>query len=158
MTVKAFKFAGQREKLCVSGIFFQFPQSGHPFKRFFQANVSAFNRLGDELGDHILFGDRYIQYASYIRDRPFCPKSSEGDYPPYLVRAVFLGDILKHLVPAFLGEVNVKIRHGDPFRIQEAFKKQVVFEGIDVGDTQSISDNGTGSGAPARPDGNIVIP
>ena len=47
--------------------------------------------------------------------------------------------------PAVHNEINIKIGHGDPFRVSKAFKEQLVFQGIKVGDAEQIPDQAAGN-------------
>ncbi len=53
---------------------------------------------------------------------------------------------------AFIIKVDIDIRHGNPLRVQEPLKQQVVLDRVDVGDREAVGHAGAGSRTPARPD------
>ena len=54
-------------------------------------------------------------------------------------------------------EVHVKVRHGHPFRVEEALKQQVVLHGVDVGDEQRVGHQRAGAGTTPRPHRHAVV-
>ncbi len=60
-------------------------------------------------------------------------------------------DIVEHTFPAFVIKVNVDIRHGYPFRIQETLKKKVVFYRVNIGDPGTKSNSRACSRASSGP-------
>ena len=57
----------------------------------------------------------------------------------------------------FLAEVDVKVGHRHPFRVEEAFEQQRVAQGIQIGDAERKGDQRPGPGAAPRPDRHIVV-
>ena len=129
MSVQALKFPGQREKLRVFGVLFQFPQFRFGGKGFFQR---CFGVLGDVFGDHIRFGDTDAQSPGHVFDHRLCLQGSKGDDLPYPLGAVFSRNVFDHVGAALVGKVNVKVGHGDPVRVEKTLKKEPVFEGINI--------------------------
>ena len=58
---------------------------------------------------------------------------------------------------AALAEVHVDIGHAHPFDVQEALEKQVVGQGVQVGDAQRIGDQGAGRRTAPRPHRDAVV-
>ena len=56
-------------------------------------------------------------------------------------------------VAFFHAEVDVKVGHGDTFRVEETFEQQVEFQRIEVGDFQCVRHQRAGTGTTAGPTG-----
>jgi hypothetical protein len=63
---------------------------------------------------------------------------------------VALEDIVDDFVPVLPAEVQVEVRRRGAVGVEEAFKVQVQFHGIDVGDLQAIGHDGISSATPAH--------
>ena len=59
----------------------------------------------------------------------------------HLICAIFLDNVIDHLPPTFVVEININIWHGDSIWIQKTLKKQVVFNGINIRYFGSISNH-----------------
>ena len=55
-------------------------------------------------------------------------------------------------------EIDVDVRHGDPFRVEESFEQQPVLQGIDISDLQAVGDQASRCRAPAGTDRDLVLP
>ena len=55
--------------------------------------------------------------------------------------AVFLSYVIDYFPSARITEIDVEIGERNPVRIQKPFEKQIVFEWIDVSDTEGIGHN-----------------
>ena len=82
---------------------------------------------------------------------------AKGDDLGNRVMPVALGDVLDHTIASIHAEVDVKIRHGHAFGIQEALKQQIVGDGIEVSDAQGIGHQRSCTGAAPRPHRNPVV-
>ncbi len=67
-----------------------------------------------------------------------------------MVLAVLPGHVVDDLLPPPDAEVDVDIRHGHTFGIQEAFKNEVVLDGVHIGDAQAVGHHGPGPGTAPR--------
>ena len=67
-----------------------------------------------------------------------------------VVLSVLLRDELEHLTASRVVKVDINIGHRDAVGVEEAFKQEVIFKRIDVGDAERISDGGTGGRATSR--------
>ncbi|MNF08128.1 hypothetical protein D3C80_2084630 [compost metagenome] len=56
-----------------------------------------------------------------------------------MLPAVFLDHISDNLITALIAEVDINIRHRNPFRIKKTLKEQVIFQRIHIGNPQGIS-------------------
>ena len=90
------------------------------------------------LGDFVHFVERDVHYPAYITQRRFGSHGAISDNLSYLIAAVFLDDVVEHLLTAFVVKVDIDIRHRDPLRVEEALEKQVVLDGVHVGDADAV--------------------
>ena len=51
---------------------------------------------------------------------------------------ILLTDVINDLLPPFIAEINVNIRHGYPLRIEEALKQKVVTNRVNIRDMQAV--------------------
>jgi len=68
-----------------------------------------------------------------------------------LVRAIFLLNIRDHFVAAVLTEIDIKVRHGDTFGIQEPFEQQIIAQRVQIRDGQRPGNDRPRPGPTARP-------
>ncbi len=68
---------------------------------------------------------------------------------PGAMAAIFLVDVLNHLLAALMLEIDVDIRRFVARSTDEAFEQQIHLDGIDGGDLQAIADGGVGGRAAA---------
>ena len=61
-----------------------------------------------------------------------------------------------HFVPPFHAKVYVEVRHRDALRIQKALEQQVIFQRVEVSDTQCVGDQGPTARPPPRPHRYVV--
>ena len=64
--------------------------------------------------------------------------------------SVLITDVVDHLTAPFFTEVDIKVRGTHTLRVEKAFKKQSVFQGVDVGDQCQIRHQTAGTGAASR--------
>ena len=75
---------------------------------------------------------------------------AKGDDLCHPVLAVLLDDIVDDLFPAFIAEVDVKVGHTDPFRVEEALEQQIIFHRVDAGDANTVGSDAACAGASSR--------
>ena len=63
----------------------------------------------------------------------------------HVVLAVFFLHVLEHLAAAVIIKVNVYIGHGDTVGVKETLKQQIIFNWVQVGDSQTVGYYRTGS-------------
>ena len=110
----------------------------------------------DQLGNPVNLRIGHLQHTPDIAKRRTRLQRTEGDDLRHPVIAVFFLNIGDHLVAPVLTEINVEIRHRDPFGIEESFEKQAPAERVEIGDRQCPGDDRTGAGPAARPDRDIL--
>ena len=74
-----------------------------------------------------------------------------------MILAVSPFDVLYDLFASDITEINVDIRHSNPFRVQEPLKEERVFQRINVGNSQNIGDNAPCCRSPPRSHGNRLL-
>ena len=70
---------------------------------------------------------------------------------------VFTSYIIDNFLSSFKTEVNVDIRHGYSFRIQETLKQKIISNRIKLCDPQSIGNQTSCSGASSRSYHNVMV-
>ena len=70
--------------------------------------------------------------------------------------AVLSAHIINDFLPSLKAEINIYIRHGYTFRIQESFKEQMIAYGVNIRYSETIRHNTPRRAASARPDGNAI--
>ena len=121
-----------------------------------QGHVQRTGAGGDLLCHLVGLAVADIQGPGHIPDRGPGGHGAEGDDLGHMVVAVEPVHIVNDLAPAVDAEVHVNIRHGDPLRVQEAFKEQAVFDGVHIGDMQAVADHAAGGAAPAGANGDAA--
>ena len=93
---------------------------------------------------------RHTHHPTHIANGRTGRQGAEGDDLCHMVRAVFAGHIVDHLLPPFVAKVNIKVRHRHPLRVQKPLKQQVVLHGVNICNADTIGGNGPGAGATSR--------
>ena len=96
-------------------------------------------------------------HPGHIADNRLGRHGTEGDNLGNRIAAILLRHIGDHPVTAIHTEVDIEIRHGDPLRVEESLKQQIVFQGIQIGNFQGIGHQGTGTGTPPGSHRDMVI-
>ena len=117
-------------------------QLGFPIDGFPQCG-GAGRVVGHQLGDPIDLPVRHFQHATDIAHHRAGLQLAEGDDLGHPVIAEFLLHVVDHLITALLAEIDIKIRHRHPFRVQETFEEQPKTQRIQIGDGQHPGDHGT---------------
>ena len=118
-------------------------------ERFFKGRVVTGARR-NHAGKAISLGIRHIENTADILNDALGTHRTEGRNLAHGLFAVLGFHVLNHASAVVLAEVHVKVRHGHTFRIQKAFEQQVVRKRIQVGNTQAVSHQGTGTRTAAR--------
>ena len=88
----------------------------------------------------VRLGVAYSQNAADVPDGgPGLERTERYDLSDVL-GAVFCYDVVDDLAPPVVGEVDIYIRHADPFGVQEPLEDQAVFDRVDVCYIQRVSD------------------
>ena len=70
----------------------------------------------------------------------------------HVVLTVTLRDIVKHIGTAVIIEIHVNIRERDSVGVKETFKKEVIFDGVHLSDTETVGHDATRSRTTTGPD------
>ncbi|MCY1425308.1 hypothetical protein D9M71_410930 [compost metagenome] len=82
---------------------------------------------------------------------------TEGDDLADRIAAVLLGYVVDDAVATIHAEVDVEVRHRNPFRVQEPLEQQVVFQRVEVGNLLYIGHQRASTRPPARADRHAVV-
>ena len=108
------------------------------------------NSLGDAVGVRV----RNVHHPGHVADdRPRLHRPERDDLRDVLA-AVLARDVLDDLAAPALAEVDVDVGQRHALGVEEALEDQVVFDRIDVGDSQAVGDEAAGRRAAAGPDRN----
>jgi hypothetical protein len=104
----------------------------------------------DHLCDRVTAGVRKVQNTSHIPHNTLGRQGTEGNDLYHLILSVFLDHVIDDFLPAFEAEVNIDIRHGYPFRVQETLKEQIIAHRIDISDLQTVGNDTSRCGTSSR--------
>ena len=158
---EAFEFFGEREQLGdFLLLFFAFPDE--------RLDLAGINRLlvvriraapqrhraagleRDQLRELVAEAVREVEHAAYVPHHRLRRHGAEGGDLRDAVGAVPALYVIDHPIAPVLTEIDVEVRHGDAFRVEEALEQQVVAQRIEIGDAQRIGDERTGARAASR--------
>ena len=71
--------------------------------------------------------------------------------------AVLPGHVINDLLPPFVAEVHVDVRHGDALRVQEALEQKLVFQRVQHGDVQAVGHDAARAAAAPGADHDAVV-
>ena len=106
---------------------------------------------GHQLGQTVRLLIGQVHHPAHIADDGAGGHGAEGDDLRHVVLPVAAAHVVDHLPAALVVEVHVDIRHGNALGIEEALKEQVVLDGVDGGDAQTVGDDGARAAAAPRP-------
>ena len=106
-----------------------------------------------QLGNTVHRAVGHVQNAAYVADGSTRRHRTEGHDLRHMVGAVLADHIVDDLLTALVTEIDVKVRHRDALRVQEAFKQQIVLDGVDIGDTYTVGRKASRTGAASRAHG-----
>ena len=110
----------------------------------------------DQLGELVDQAEGQLQHPADIAHHGAGLQRTEGNDLGHPVMAVLLLHIADHLAAPLLAEVDVEIRHGDAFGIEETLEQQTEAQRIKIGNGQRIGDQRAGTGTATRADGDIM--
>ena len=121
---------------------------------FFQRDVEC---VRDELRDLVHLGIGDVQYPAYVPDHSLGHHRAVCDDLRYVVLAVLLDHVLEDFIAPVHAEVDVDIRHADTFGVQEPFEQEVVRQGIEVRDPETVGNEASCCRAAAGTHRNAVF-
>ena len=88
---------------------------------------------------------RQIQHTTRITDDGLGRHGAEGRDLRHGIGAILLAHVFDHLPAIVLTEIDIEVGHRHPFRVQEAFEEQGIGKRIEVGNTQRVRHQRTGT-------------
>ena len=142
------------ERFCVlDQLAFRAAAIGHlpEFGHLFDGPVERDLQFGrHQLGHAVHVAVRHAEDAAHVADRRFGAHGPEGDDLGHAALAVLFHHVIDDLVPFTIRETDGDVRHGDQFRIQEAFEEQSVADGVDVRNPQGVGNHASQGGSPGH--------
>ena len=97
------------------------------------------NLEGDHLGEPIRQPERLALHSGHIAHHSRAAIVPKVDDLAHCVVAIALGHMSDHFLAAFHAEIDVEIRHGDPFGVQQPLEQEVVFQRIQFRDAKQYA-------------------
>ena len=139
VTCDAFQGSSQTEELFILLVGFRgFFKFGNGFKRLLKRDVFPWNRR-NHLRETIHLTKRHIEHTTHVAHHGLSAQGTKGGNLTHGVSTIGILHVLNRTVTVVLAKVHVKVRHGHTFWVQETFKKEVVLQGIQVGNPKRIS-------------------
>ena len=105
--------------------------------------------MGTSYHVHLLVWNTH--HAAHVPDGVAGCHRTKGDDLRHMVGTVFAVDVVDDLLSALVAEVHVEIRHTDAFGVQKALEDQVIADGVDIRDANTVGGNTARAGAASRP-------
>jgi hypothetical protein len=113
--------------------------------------------LRHELAEPVDLAIGHLQHAPDIAEHGAGLQRAEGDDLRHLVGAVFLLDVLDHLVAPVLAEVDVEVGHRHAVGVEEALEEEREAQGVEIGDGERPGDHRAGARAAAGADRDALL-
>ena len=113
--------------------------------------LGVFQSVGDSLTQGICQSQGHLLHTGHILDGVLRSHSGIGDDMCTVLMAVLILHPFQYLSSSVVIEVGIDIRQRDTVWVKETLKQQVVFQGVDLCDSQTISHHRTGSRTTSRP-------
>ena len=94
--------------------------------------------IGYQLSQSVGFGQRNFLNTCHILDGRLRSHRTIRNNMCHTFRTIFLRYPAKHFATSVIIKVGINIRQRDTVRIQETLKQQIVFNGVDFGNSQTI--------------------
>ena len=104
-----------------------------------------------ELRQTVRLREGQLHHFRHILDGRFGGHGLIGDDVGHFLLAVFVGDVFQYLISAVVVEVHVDIGERYTVGVEESLEKEIVFDGIHLGDAEAIGRRRAGCGATSRP-------
>ena len=101
--------------------------------------------IWDCLTQSVRIGQRQFLHTRHILDGVLCGHRGVGDDMGTVLVTVFVFYPFQHPTSSVIVEVGIDIRERDTVRIEETLKQQVVFQRVDLRDTQAVGHHRSGS-------------
>ena len=106
--------------------------------------------IGNGLTQHVYHIQRHSLNTCYVFNGIFSCHRAIGDDVRTVFVPVFIHNPTKHLSSTIIVEVGINIREVHTVGVKETLEQQIVFQWVDLGDTQTISHHRTRCGTTTR--------
>ena len=96
-------------------------------------------------------------HACHVAYGRFGGHCTVGNDAGYFLVSVFIGYPLQHFVAAFVVKVDVDIGHRNAVGVEKTLEQQIVFQRVDVGNSQAVCHRRTGCRTTAGPNSHIHL-
>ena len=114
--------------------------------------------IGNQFGQTVRFRQRKFLHTGHVLDSKFGSHRTICDNMRHFFLTVLLRHPAKHFTTSVIIKVDIDIRQGDTVGIQETLKQQVIFNGVDFRNLQTICNSRSCCRSTSRPDGNTHVP
>ncbi|CAB4371190.1 unannotated protein [freshwater metagenome] len=122
-----------------------------------ERRIATHHQWRHELGDFVAYGIGIAQHSGGITNRSTSFDRRERDDLGNMVTAIFLSRVANHFVSVTGVEVHVDIGHRTTAWVQEALEQKVVFDWIEVGDSQRVGHRTPSGRTSPWSNSNVVI-
>ena len=106
--------------------------------------VDGGHAFGDELRQSVALAQRKLLYARHVLYGRLCGHGTVGDNMRHIFLAVFFRHIAQHIGASVVVEVNINIGERYTVWVKESLEQQVVFHGVNLGDSQTVGHAASG--------------
>ena len=154
----AFEHLGIADGVAQHGVgrslrFLQLGNAGDGIRQIHLALLAVFivgQFIGDEFTQCVRSVERQFLHARHILDGQFRGHGTVSNDVRHLLLTVFLSHPAQHLSASVVIEVHINIGQGDTVGVQETLEQQVIFNRVDLCDTETVGHRRTGSRTTAR--------
>ena len=111
----------------------------------------------NHLGDTIHFVVGHVKRTTDIADRRLRRHRSERNDLCYVVDTISFGNVIDDFATFHIAKIDIDIRHRNTFGIQESLKEELIFERIDIADTQQVRNDTACRRTTSRADCDIML-
>ena len=130
-------------------------QFGHIVDGVLQIELLVRNLVGNQLAEAVRLREQELLHARNVLDGQFGGHRTVGDDVRHLLLAVFLRHPVQHAAAAVVVEVHVDIGERNTVGVQETLEQQVVGDGVDLRDAETVGHGRTCGRATARSHRNV---
>ena len=133
-------------------------QFGHAFDGIVEVHLHAVGQtVGDGLAQAVALLQGQLLHPGHVLDGVLRGHTAVGDDMGHLVVPILVLHPLQHTATAVVIEVGVDIGQRDTVGVEEALEQQVILDGVDLGDAQTIGHHRPGRRATPRPHHHVEL-
>ena len=114
-------------------------------------------RVRHQFGDLVHIGERHVERPARVADHSLSPHGAKGDDLADILAAVSFRDVVDDVGASTHAEVDIDVRERNSLRVQEAFKKQIVLERVNICYMQRVGNEAACGGPTARSHRNTLV-